>query len=101
VLSAPVYLVDCDLALSQEGLLLGKLCSHKVKNITDSQSAGCKEETKVCLHSFLSFDRKYRLVLRRGCCLAVTNHMHFSVSTTPQVLQTWTSSETCWERDIM
>lgn len=59
---------DCGLLnlaiVFQEGVLLGKVCSHKVNNITDSQSAGCKEETKVCLHSFVSFDRKYRSVSR-------------------------------------
>ena len=50
------------LGFNQEGLLLGKICSHQVNKITDSQSSGCREEKKICVHSFISFSKKQRSV---------------------------------------
>ena len=43
-----LYSMNCASRARQEGFLFGSVRSHHVKNITDSQSSGTREEKRMC-----------------------------------------------------
>ena len=65
--------------------MIGEVCKRSVDAITDSQCSGVREEKKIHIQSFVSFDRRFRYVLslvqklplvvvnpRRACAARVT-----------------------------
>ena len=42
---------------------MGEVYTHRVENITDSQSSGTREEKRLCINSYVSFNDKYRYKL--------------------------------------
>lgn len=83
---------SCQSSALQEGFLFGKVHSHQVDNITDSQSTGRKEERKICLHSFISFNKKHRWVHVSYGWQRTMIHMH------TQFLQSWHQPWSCQHR---